>query len=396
MFWQGGCRCSTINAVSAHPAFIVAVVCLCVALSELLVAHTIARHAGTALVVILVGALASNLGVIPASVAAGESVAVYDGVFGYIAPLGIFWLLLRVNLRDVMQAGLPLLGLFLLGSLGTVLGVLVGALVVGPDAFGPLSAAMTGMFAATYTGGSANFNALALHYKMAQQGALYAGAMAVDAGLTALWMVVTIAVPKFMPRAKSKAVAKPAPGPSGDNPPQQEVEHVGPAQLAVLGALGFAALWLAQVVAAQVQWPTMVILTAFALILAQVPAVARLKGAAMLGMFAVYLFLGTIGALCDVAALASLGHVGLMIAVFATICIVVHGVLTFGVAAVLRLDPDLAAVASQANIGGGTTALALARSLKRPDLVLPAVLVGSVGTALGTFIGFFVAEHLVS
>ncbi|MEM9456015.1 MAG: DUF819 family protein [Myxococcota bacterium] len=66
----------------------------------------------------------------------------------------------------------------------------------------------------------------------------------------------------------------------------------------------------------------------------------------------------------------------------------VHGALVFGVTRLLRLDPDVAAVASQANIGGGTTALALARGLGRGDLVLPAILVGS----LGTFVGFAVAE----
>ena len=38
--------------------------------------------------------------------------------------------------------------------------------------------------------------------------------------------------------------------------------------------------------------------------------------------------------------------------------------------------------------------VALARSLGRPDLVLPAILVGSLGTALGTYLGFAVAEWL--
>jgi uncharacterized membrane protein len=74
-----------------------------------------------------------------------------------------------------------------------------------------------------------------------------------------------------------------------------------------------------------------------------------------------------------------------------TVVIVVHGSIQFGLAALLRLDVNMAAVASQANIGGGTSALALARSLGRPDLVLPAILVGSLGNALGTYLGFFVA-----
>ncbi len=61
----------------------------------------------------------------------------------------------------------------------------------------------------------------------------------------------------------------------------------------------------------------------------------------------------------------------------------------------MRLDPDVVAVASQANIGGGTSALALARSLDRSDLVLPAILVGSLGYGVGTYLGFLTAGYLL-
>ena len=68
-----------------------------------------------------------------------------------------------------------------------------------------------------------------------------------------------------------------------------------------------------------------------------------------------------------------------------------HGVITFGAARLMRLDAVMAAVASQANVGGSTSALALARSLGRADLVLPAVLIGSLGNAVGNFFAFWVA-----
>ena len=72
----------------------------------------------------------------------------------------------------------------------------------------------------------------------------------------------------------------------------------------------------------------------------------------------------------------------------------VHGTVLVLGGRLLRADPDAVAVASQANVGGGTTALAVARSLGRGDLALPAILVGSLGTAVGTYAGFFAAGLL--
>ena len=52
------------------------------------------------------------------------------------------------------------------------------------------------------------------------------------------------------------------------------------------------------------------------------------------------------------------------------------------------------AIASQANIGGGASAIALAESFNRKELILPAILVGSLGNALGTYLGFLVVYIL--
>jgi len=66
----------------------------------------------------------------------------------------------------------------------------------------------------------------------------------------------------------------------------------------------------------------------------------------------------------------------------------------FVVGLLFRQDWDVVAVASQANIGGSTSALALAKSLGRTDLLLPAILVGSLGNGVGTYLGFAVAGVL--
>ena len=57
-------------------------------------------------------------------------------------------------------------------------------------------------------------------------------------------------------------------------------------------------------------------------------------------------------------------------------------------------DWELISIASQANIGGSTSAMALAESFGRMELILPAILIGSLGNAIGTYIGFLVAGIL--
>lgn len=86
--------------------------------------------------------------------------------------------------------------------------------------------------------------------------------------------------------------------------------------------------------------------------------------------------------------MAKIGPLANTLFLFVTIAIGVHGLVTFAAAYLLRSDPEVAAIASQVNIGGSTSALALARSLQRGDMALPAILVGSLGTALGTYLGF--------
>jgi len=396
------------------PVFIVAVLAANVVISEWLVRHTPLRHFGTALLVIVVTAVTSNIGLIPTTSAEAP---LYDGVFSYVAPLAIFWLLLQVNLRDILRAGVPMIGMFIVGAVGTFLGVMIGMWAVdGPKLFGDAYRGLGGMFVGTYIGGSVNFNALALFYGVAKDGTLYAASTAGDNIMTALWMIATIALPRMlMPawRRRSKT-AQPSEPREVYTGADEDTETVHPIDLGLLVTLGAGAIWFSDwssecLAAWSTQWlpqsdlgepselriPPVLILTTLGIVLAQFRAVANLKGAKLLGMFAVYVFLAVIGAFCDLSALAGIGRLGYMLLAFIAIVVGIHGVLTFGIGMLFRVDPDIVAVASQANIGGGTSALALARSLGRPDLTVPAVLIGALGYALGTYLGFLAAGYLL-
>ena len=389
-----------MNAIRTDPLYVIAVLSVIVVGSEWLARRGVFRHLGSALLVILIGALLANTGLIPAGSTAQAPVPVYDAVFNQLAPITIFWLLLPVSLRDVFKVGWPLLAVYLLGSAGTMLGVVVGMrLVHGATSIGPLYQAVGGMFAGTYIGGSINFNAVALQYDVVRHGTIYGGSIVVDNIVTTVWIVTTLTVPRLLasvwPRRTRGAAAAAPTAPIVDL--EAESETLDPRGLALMLALGAGALLASNLIAdalarAGFQVPSILVITTLALVLAQIPAVGRLPGARVLGMYAVYVFLTVIGAFCDVHSLTSLGTLGLVLLAFAMTTVLVHGVVSFASAWLLRVDIDAAAVASQANVGGGTSALALAKSLGREDLLVPGILLGSLGNAIGTFLGFLVMQ----
>lgn len=377
--------------------FILFVLCLNVVICEWLMQKRGFRHIGTALLVIIVTAIEANLRLIPTT-----DTPVYDGIFSYIAPFSLFLLLLNVNLKDLKQAGIPMVTMYLIGSIGVIIGVFASVwLFAAPKTVGPLFYALAGMFTGTYIGGSINFHAVALHYGVSKAGNLFIAATAADNIMTALWMVATLALPQFLQRRfpRQLPTASGTEASETNKPAAQslfsDAEWLSPADLALLLALGFAAIFMAKQVATLIPaLPFVLILTTIALILAQFRIINNLKGNRLLGLFGIYIFLAVIGAYCDVAALIQDGELAFVLFGMILLLVIIHALLLFGIGAIFRQDWDVLGIASQANIGGATSALALARSLNRSDLQLPAVLVGTLGNAIGTYLGILVAEVL--
>jgi uncharacterized membrane protein len=379
------------------PLAILAVLALNIVISEWLNRHTVLRYLGTTLLVILLTAVVANLGIIPSATQGSE---LYDGIFHYVAPISIFFLLLGVNLGELKKAGLPMLLMFVIGSLCTAIGAVFAVwLVGGGSALGESYRALAGMMTGTYTGGSVNFNAIAIEYNMMAEGNLYAGTVAVDNILTAIWMIATLLIPKLLqgwwPRSQLSGQQELTA--EEITAIQSEDENIDPMQLGLLLALGAGTLWASEALtdllaSYGVAIPSILILTTIALVLAQIPTIQKISGAKLWGLFFVYLFLAVIGAFCELAALGEIGEMALTITIFTTTIVLVHGLLIYLFGGVLKQDWDLVSIASQANVGGASSAMALAKSLNRTDLILPSILVGTLGSGLGTYIGFFVAE----
>ncbi len=376
-----------------EPLYVAAVLCLLIAFAEWLSRQKHFRFLGSALIVILATAVLANLRILPSS---QNAPALYDGVFNYIAPLAIFFLLLDVRLKDLRQAGLPMLVLFSLGVVATMAGVFVGYRLLAPQNHGVEKAyAVAGMFTGTYTGGSVNLNAVALQFGVTKSGTLFAAINAADNIITTIWIVATLLLPRLLQQIWPRGAGSSAATAESVAPELEAKEPFRVTDLSLLLALGLGSLFLSQLVS---QWlpfiPYVLTLTTASLILAQIPAIQRLRGATVLGYFTVLLFLAVVGAYCDLGALIANGAVAGTLLAWVTIIVGIHGLILFGLGGLFRQDWAIIAVASNANIGGATSAGVLATAIGRGDLRLPGILAGSLGNAVGTYAGVLVALYL--
>lgn len=358
-----------------------------------------AGRIGATLLAIIFGALLSNLGLVPA-----ES-PVYDVVTGAVTSLAIVWLLLAIDVRELRTAGPRMLAAFMLASVATMVGTVVAMLVfggvVGPDAW-KLAGTITG----TYIGGGLNFVAVGRAVEMPE--ALFTAAAAADNILTAVWFGATLTLPLWLARSRRMAPRPASVGVrSADGGSPVEPAHARAADggtpehpffaavplklvdVSVLITLGLVVLRAAELAADRVPAvPGILWLTTFGLAIAQLPPVRRLVGAIQLGSLALHFFFVVIGIGSRVVEIV---RVGPEVFYFVALVVLVHGVVVYGGSWLARIDAATASVASQAAIGGPSTALALAVARDWRSLVLPGTVAGLLGYAIGTYAGVSMA-----
>ena len=141
-------------------------------------------------IVILMAIVAANIGVIP------HQARTYDFVFEYLVPILIPLFLLQGDVRRIIKEASRTTVAFLLASLGTVLGVLLAVslldlnVLAGDAAIDPTrkSAAIAGLFSATYIGGSVNYAALGEVTGLSQDASFFSAATAADNLFSALFL----------------------------------------------------------------------------------------------------------------------------------------------------------------------------------------------------------------
>jgi len=280
----------------------------------------------------------------------------------------------------------------LLGFLLATLGSFVGALVAGlmfARSVGPETWKLAGQFTGTFVGGSVNF--VAIGRALDTDPSLFAAATVADNLSTAPWMLAQVALYPILARhfraaPGEAAISGAAAGLGARLRDEWSRAEISIAGLAVLGALPLAIVWtsarLAQLLPG---FPTVLWQTTLALVVAQVPAIRRVAGPAVLAYFALHLFFLVIGASAVVGELVRTGGV---VFLFMIVVLTFHAVIVYGGGRLVGLDLDSLTIASQGAVGGPGTALALAVSMKRPSLVAPGILLGILGYAAGNYLGF--------
>jgi uncharacterized membrane protein len=339
---------------------------------------------GAALTGILLGMVLSNSGILP-----GES-PTYDFLMGDGVYFGIALILLSVNLRSVFQAGPGMMAAFGIGAVGTATGAIVGGFFLS-GLVGPETWKLAGQFTGTYTGGGANFAAIGREFGTSPD--LFSAATAADVIITAIWMMVCLAVPVLLGRPKGAEEVKEDPKDAGDTVTLEQtlndtVKPVSLAGAAALVLIAVGAVWGAGFLAEIIPLvPEVLWLTTLVLVMAQIPVIKTLPGAALFGNYLILLFLASNGARSVVANLVAMGP---PVFYYAIITVAVHGVIIFGVGRLARLDMATLAVASQANVGGAASAIALASARGYHSRLVPGVAVGLVGYAVGNYLGLAV------
>ena len=364
-------------------------------------------------IVALLGALIlTNVGIIPTN-----CVFFDDIVWGYVVPMAIPLLLLSCDIRKIGREAGKILIIFLIGSVGTTVGALLGYnLLAGKvDNLAGVAAMMTG----SYIGGTVNFAAMSAAFEV--PGEASSAAVVADNLLMTLYFFVLIAIPsiKFF---RSKFT----------HPHLDEVEAQGVSEeaktqaaafwgkipislcdIAINFAISVIVVWVSTEIAAVIAaaFPTnegrgivndligglfgnkYLILTTISMIIATVfsKPLEKLGGSQEIGTYLIYLFFFVIGAPASIKAIFLNAP---LLLVFCAIMVIVNMLFCFVFGKLFKFDLEDCILASNACIGGPTTAAAMAISKGWIKLVGPIMLVGTLGYVIGTYFGTFIGNFL--
>ena len=365
---------------------------------------------------LLLAMLLANLRIIPTDAAA------YDFIWSYLVPLAIPFLLFQADFRKIWRESGRMFGIFLLGSLGTAAGgVLAFWLLRNAIGSGDAKSALA-MFVGTYIGGSVNLVAMADAAGASQN--LVSASIVADNLLMVLYFFLLAALPASAfilrhfrhpikdRRDQIEASAEELEEVRGRHRTHQSraAEYWKPRPVSLLDlAAGFAAACMIVAVSKMLagffdtalagsgfgisllrgllssQYLLITTITT-ALATAFPQFFGNISGAQEIGTFLIHIFFAVIGAPASVVLILREAPLLLL---FAATVVLMNLVFSLGFGKLFGYSIEEITVASNANIGGPTTAAAFAIAKGWHTLIFPAILVGTLGYVIGNYCGIF-------
>ena len=362
-----------LNLTLLHPAAVHLALVLLLCGAALLLAHRThwGSQLGAPLLVLLLSLAVGATGVIQGPVD-------LPWINGPLTALAVAVLLLPLDLRRLLPQARSLLVPFAAAiGLVCIAAIVCGLALAAP--LGPQHAALAGVLAAGYTGGTVNLVSVASTLSL--QPAHLTMVMAADTVVGVAWFLISLVVGRGL--VGEVATADPEPI---LQPPQRRRHCTAVTLLIGLAVLAIAAVL--QRLVGPVALPSLLTVTTVALLVAQAPVVATQRLDQEVGMLLLLPFFSLVGLQCS---WRELFPGGTWLLVLAVAIVTVQAIGLWILSRHQRIGLSKALVASQAVIGGPATAVAVATALGRRELVPPAVALGMLGYLIGSYLGLGVA-----
>ncbi len=331
----------------------------------------------TGAIIALLGAIIfANLKIIPT-----ES-AVYDSVWSYVVPVAIPLLLLKADIKKVKNESGKMLGAFHISALGTVVGTFISAFL--------LSSLIPHI--AEIAGNITNATIVA------------------DNLVMAVYFFATMSIPSILFFKKKWGMATEGEENISGSSTYWTKKEISLKDIAVCLAIAFSVASLSNLLSEFISSviPTSnillkmansifgnmyLIMTTLMLIVATVfsKQLEEINGAEEIGTFLIYLFFVVLGV---PASISEIIKNGAFILVFCILAVFIHLVVTLGVGKLFKFKLDELLLASNACIGGPTTAVAMAIAKGWNSLIVPTMIAGVWGYVLGNYAGIIVGNVL--